>query len=147
MKKAPPQRRGWPVPTGREGSADAAVVALGELITAERELVELEAPGLAAATDPGRVWLLWFSIGATEAVCDLVGLHADLERNGVFRQVVSQIFGDRALHSPVNPVEHDKRLIELFESAGAEAVAACMRGDRKLGYLLEALRIKGRHGN
>ncbi len=131
------------MPTGHDDSPQPAVTALGELIESERELAEREEPGLAGQADPGRVWLLWFAIGATEAVCDLVGFHADPQRNHVFRQVVSLIFDDHGIRSAVHPVEHDKRLIELFESAGAEAVAACMRGDRKLGYFLEALRVSG----
>ena len=95
---------------------------------------------------PRAGWSTLASIGATEAVCDLVGFQADLQRNHVFRQVVSVIFDDRMVRSAVNPVEHDRRPIELFESAGAEAVAACMRGDRKLGYFLEALRVSGLRG-
>lgn len=146
MQKPPVQRRSWPLPAGHDGSPEPAVAALGELIAAERELADREEPGLAEQADPGRVWLLWFAIGATEAVCDLVGFQADLQRNHVFRQVVSVIFDDRMIRSAVSPVEHDKRPIELFESAGAEAVAACMRGDRKLGYFLEALRVSGLRG-
>ena len=48
------------------------------------------------------------------------------------------------MRSGTNPIDSDKRLIGLFESAGSEAVAACMRGDRKLGYYLEALRVSTR---
>ena len=74
----------------------------------------------------------------------IVGCRLDAHRNDVFRQVVSVIFNGHAVRSGSNPVESDKRLIGLFESAGAEAVAACMRGDRKLGYYLEALRVSTR---
>ena len=57
--------------------------------------------------------------------------------------MVDLIFG-QGVQSPVNPVDANARLIELFESAGAEAVRACMRGDRKLGYYLEALKVSPR---
>jgi hypothetical protein len=120
------------------------VTALTELIQVECERVRVEEPELAERADPGRVWLLWFAIGATDAACDLVGCRLDDQRDEVFRQVVSVIFGGRGVRSSTNPVESDKRLIALFESAGAEAVAACMRSDRKLGYYLEALRISVR---
>ncbi len=112
-----------------------------ELIQAECERVAVEEPGLAERADPGRVWLLWFAIGATDAACDLLGCRLNDQRDEVFRQVVSVIFSGQGIRSSSNRVDSDKRLIGLFESAGAEAVAACMRGDRKLGYYLEALRV------
>jgi hypothetical protein len=117
------------------------VTALTELIQAECERVAVEEPGLAERADPGRVWLLWFAIGATDAACDLLGCRLNDQRDEVFRQVVSVIFSGQGVRSSSNRVDSDKRLIGLFESAGAEAVAACMRGDRKLGYYLEALRV------
>jgi hypothetical protein len=120
------------------------VAALTELIQAECERVAVEEPGLAERADPGRVWLLWFAIGATDAACDLVGCRLNDQRDEVFRQVVSLIFNGQGILSGTNPVDSDKRLIGLFESAGAEAVAACMRDDRKLGYYLEALRVSVR---
>jgi hypothetical protein len=58
--------------------------------------------------------------------------------------VVSVIFNGHGVRSGSSRVESDKRLVGLFESAGSEAVAACMRGDRKLGYYLEALRVSTR---
>ena len=117
------------------------MTALTELIQAECERVAVEEPGLAERADPGRVWLLWFAIGATDAACDLVGCRLNEQRDEVFRQVVSVVFSGQGIRSSSNRVDSDKRLIGLFESAGAEAVAACMRGDRKLGYYLEALRV------
>jgi hypothetical protein len=117
------------------------VTALTELIQAECERVAVEEPGLAERADPGRVWLLWFAIGATDAACDLLGCRLNDQRDEVFRQVVSVIFSGQDIRSSANRVDSDKRVIGLFESAGAEAVAACMRGDRKLGYYLEALRV------
>jgi hypothetical protein len=128
----------------RAGSADPALAALKELIDSERERVMLEEPGLVEQTDPGRTWLLWFAIGATGAVCRLVGRDASTERDRLFREVVAVIFAGEAVRSPVDHVRADKRLIELFESAGAEAVEACMRGEKRLGYYLEALRVSGR---
>jgi hypothetical protein len=126
---------------------DAAVVALLELIQSERARAALEEPELAEQADPGRAWLLWFAIGATDAVCSLVQRDADGERDRIFRQVVSVIFGGGGVRSSVDPIKADRRLIELFESAGAEAVQACMRGEKRLGYYLEALRVGSRRGH
>ncbi len=120
------------------------MAALTELIQAECERVASEEPELAEQADPARVWLLWFAIGATDAACELVGCRLDEQRNDVFRQVVGIIFNGHGLRSVTSPIDSDKRLIGLFESAGSEAVAACMRGDRKLGYYLEALRVSRR---
>lgn len=133
------------VPKGHDGSEAPAIAALTELIRSESALASQEEPDLAAQRDPGHLWLLWFAIGATDAVCQLVGREADSERNVVFRQVVNVIFGDERVRSSVDPVSADKRLIELFESAGAEAVMACVRGDKRLGYYLEALRVSAGH--
>lgn len=127
-----------------DGSGDPAVTALTELIQSERARATLEEPELAEQADPGRVWLLWFAIGATEAVCQLVERETESERNDVFRQVVGAIFREDRVQSSVDPVQADRRLIGLFESAGAEAVQACMRGDQRLGYYLEALRVGSR---
>lgn len=130
----------WPDRFGSTG--DPAVQALTELLHSELALAIVEEPALLDRVDSGRVWLLWFAIGATEEVCDMVQRETERERNLVFRQVVGAIFDD-GVRSKMNPVQADRRLIEVFESAGAEAVRACMRGDRRLGYYLEALRVGG----
>jgi hypothetical protein len=131
----------------QQGPDDPAVAALLELIQSERARAALEEPELAEQADPGRAWLLWFAIGATDAVCSLVQREADGERDRIFRQVVSVIFGGGGVRSTVDPIKADRRLIELFESAGAEAVQACMRGEKRLGYYLEALRVGSRRGH
>ncbi|NJD32467.1 MAG: hypothetical protein FIB04_11340 [Gammaproteobacteria bacterium] len=136
-----PRSRPRPATRRNERLDDPAGAALTELIDSERARVTLEEPGLAEQADPGRVWLLWFAIGATEAVCRMVERETDAERNSVFRQVVSVIFGGDGVRSAVDPVHANKTLIELFESAGAGAVEACMRGEKRLGYYLEALRV------
>jgi len=99
---------------------------------------------LVTRCDPGQVWLLWFAIGATDEICRLVHRRAEFERNQVFRHVVGMIFGT-GVQAAASPVLAAQDLIELFESAGTEAVRACMRGDRKLGYYLEALKVSSRH--
>lgn len=142
MRAARQSRR---APTPGEGLQDPAVVALTELIQSERDRATLEEPELVEQADPGSVWLLWFAIGATDAVCSLLHREADVDRDRVFRQAVGVIFGGERVRSNVDPVQADRRLIELFESAGAEAVQACMRGDKRLGYYLEALRVGSRH--
>jgi hypothetical protein len=145
MRSASRNRRHWPLPEPQdEGPVAPAVAALTELVQAECERVAMEESELAEQADPGRVWLLWFAIGATDAACELVGCHLNEQRNEVFRQVVGVIFNGHGLRPGTSPIDSDKRLIELFESAGSEAVAACMRGDRKLGYYLEALRVSSR---
>jgi hypothetical protein len=45
------------------------------------------------------------------------------------------------VQAPAHPGGSSQELIDLRESAGAAAVRACMRGVRKLGYYLEALRV------
>ncbi len=126
-----------------EGPEDPAAQALIQLIESERMLARLEEPALVKAQDPGQVWLLWFAIGATDEIGRYAHRRDASKHDGIFRQVVDLIFG-QGVQSPVNPVDANARLIELFESAGAEAVRACMRGDRKLGYYLEALKVSPR---
>jgi hypothetical protein len=118
---------------------DPAMLALAELLDAERTLASTEQPALVDRADAGRMWLLWFAIGATDEVCQLTGRRTERERNLVFRRVVSLIFSD-GVRSEVNPVLADRRLIELFETAGAHAVRACLSGETRLGYYLDALR-------
>ena len=147
MRNGARNRRHWPLPdTQDSGPVAPAVAAVTELINAECERVNLEEPELAAQADPSGVWLLWFAIGATQEVCRLVERDTDAERNLVFRQVVDIVFGDERVRSPVDPVQADRTLIEVFESAGAEAVQACMRGDKRLGYYLGALRVASTRG-
>ena len=127
------------IPNRYDGSSDPAIVALTQLLESERDLALADEPALVERVDPGRVWLLWFAIGATDEICKLVRRDVNGEGNEIFRQVVSLVFGG-GLRSPVNPVMADKHLVDLFESSGAEAVRACMRGDSWLGYYLSALR-------
>jgi hypothetical protein len=137
-------RRARRAPPRQDEADDPAVVALTELIQSECARVAIEEPGLIDEADPGRVWLLWFAIGATDAVCSLLQRDADGERDLVFRRVVALIFKGERVRSSDDPLQADRRLIELFESAGAEAVEACMRGNKRLGYYLEALRVGSR---
>jgi len=142
----PPLRQS---PGGHGDSADPAIAALTQLLQSERELALTEEPSLVERHDPGRVWLLWFAIGATDEVCGLVERNAHSERNRIFRQVVAVIFDGGAKSLAANqadPAMADKRLIDLFESAGAAAVQACMRGDTRLGYYLEALKVSADRG-
>jgi hypothetical protein len=129
--------------TDHDGYGDPTVEALTQLLQSERRLASVEEPALVKRVDPGQVWLLWFAIGATDEICQFVHRRAEIERNQVFRHVVRLIFGN-AVQSPVHPGGSSQDLIDLFESAGAAAVRACMRGDRKLGYYLEALRVSVR---
>ena len=133
-----------PIPDPCDGSTDPAIAALTQLLESERDLALKEDATLVERVDPGRVWLLWFAIGATSEICTLVRRDVNSEGNEIFRQVVSLVFGG-GIRSAVNPVMSDKSLIDLFESSGAEAVRACMRGDSRLGYYLEALRAGSSH--
>ena len=129
-----------PDPSVAENLADdPALLALAELLDAERTLATMEQPVLVDRADAGRMWLLWFAIGATDEVCRLTERHTEQERNQVFRRVVALIFSD-GVRSDINPVLADRRLIELFETAGARAVRACLSGETRLGHYLEALR-------
>ena len=78
------------------------MLALAELLDAERTLATIEQPVLVERTDAGRMWLLWFAIGATDEVCQLTGRRTERERNQVFRRVVALIFGD-GVRSEINP--------------------------------------------
>ena len=105
-----------------------------------------EEAALVEQCDPGRVWFLWFAIGATDAICTLVRRDAESERNQLFRHVVSLIFSG-GVRSEIDPVLADRDFIEHFETAGARAVEACWRGDPRLGYYVTALRKMGRRYN
>ena len=130
------------MPSTRSGDAtsDPAVAALVELLESERDLALAEELGLIESFDPGQVWLLWFAIGATDEICRLIERDPHDEGTRIFRQLVGVIFGNR-VRSATNPVRADRRLIELFENAGAEAVRDCMRGEARLGHYLDALRL------
>jgi hypothetical protein len=111
------------------------------LLGSELEQALTAEPGLVEEADPGRVLLLWYTVGATAAVCQMTGRTDDAESDAVFRTVVARIFDGCGTRAGLDSARADLGLIELFESAGAEAVAACMRGDTRLGYYLEALRV------
>lgn len=134
-------RRGHFSSARRNGPGDPAIAGLSEMIGAELEQALASEPHLLDAVDPGRVLLLWYAVGATAAVCQMTGRTSDAESDAIFRTVVTRIFDGRDVRADLDPARADQGLIELFESAGAEAVAACMRGDNKLGYYLEALRV------
>jgi hypothetical protein len=125
---------------------DPAMLALAELLDAERTLATIEQPLLVERTDAGRMWLLWFAIGATDEVCQLTGRLTERERNQVFRRVVTLIFSN-GVRSDVNPILAERQLIELFETAGARAVKACLSGETRLGYYLDALRTAASRHN
>jgi hypothetical protein len=144
MDSTGPRRRSFEL-AGHDRPADPAVEALTQLIESERDRALQEEPELVAACDPGRLWLLWFAIGATLAVCALLERHAEEDRNQVFRQVAALIFGD-GIQSDVDPIRAEPHLRDLFESAGADAVQACMQGDGRMGYYLAGLRASAARG-
>jgi hypothetical protein len=121
-------------------SGDPAVAALMELLDAERARALADEPALVERFDPGRLWLLWFAIGATDEICRLVRRNSEPERNEVFRRAVSVIFG-REVKSDASPATAVKRLIDIFLSAGAEAAQDCVRRESRSGYYLDALRL------
>ncbi len=124
---------------------DPAAEALIELLDSERKQALDRRPDLVSKVDPGQLWLLWFAIGATLEVCALLGREVDGEGNELFRQVAARVFGG-GIQSSCDPITADSRLIDLFESAGAAAVAACMRGDERLGYYVAGLRVSADRG-
>jgi hypothetical protein len=113
--------------------------ALARLLQSELAEAQSTSPSLVELCDPGRVWLLWFSIGATEEICRITQRRADDERDQMFRLAVATVLGDGVRSHP-GPSKAQPEIIELFETAGVAAVQACMRGDTKLGYYLEALK-------
>lgn len=133
-------RRLLPGASSGDATSDPAVAALVELLESERDLALAEERELVERFDPGQVWLLWFAIGATDEICRLIERDPQDEGNRIFRQLVGVIFG-RRVRSETNPVLADRRLIELFETAGAEAVRDCMGGAARLGHYLDALRL------
>jgi hypothetical protein len=124
--------------------SDPAMAALAELLEAERGLADEEEPALVQRADGGRLWLLWFAIGATDEICRLTQRNAETARNHLFRRVVSLIFND-GVRSEINPILADRQMIEVFETAGIKAVQACMNGETRLGFYLDALRSLGEH--
>ena len=141
MKDVASSDRSRRAPRHRDEPDDPAVVALLELIQSERARAALEEPELVERVDSGRVWLLWFAIGATDAVCSLV--QRDATANGTRcsgRSSTSSLAASACVPASTRckpPPAH----LELLESAGSEAVQACMRGEKRLGYYLEALRV------
>jgi hypothetical protein len=126
----------------RAGAGDPAVLALLQLLLSERDEALTEDPGMVETQDPGRLWLLWFAIGATVEVCNLVQRDSDSDRNAIFQQVVRAIFDGRnrgGTDGHAYREAADRERIEAFESAGAEAIRACLRGETRLGYYRDAL--------
>lgn len=123
-----------------DGTDDPAVAGLMELIDSEVRRAGTSDPELLEQADPSRVWLLWFAIGAVDAVCELTGRRTEAQRDHVFRQVVAAIFDGKGFRSIADQDSSRRRLFNLFETAGAEAVAACMRDEPRLGYYVAALR-------
>lgn len=123
-----------------EPATDPALEALLELLNLELGRALDERPQLVSQADPGRLWLLWFAIGATLEMCALLGLDTDPERNAVFRRIADTVFPE-GVASDRDPITADRRLIDLFESAGAAAVQARLRGDGRPGYYLAGLQV------
>ena len=123
---------------------DPALEALIQLLESERNQ--------ASATD--RI-SLQRSIPARSGCCGLRSARrsrsawywaeADRERNDLFRHIAHRIF-PAGVRSACDPIRADRRLIDLFESAGAAAVQACIRGDERLGYYLAGLRVSADRG-
>jgi hypothetical protein len=123
-----------------EATPDPALEALVALLNSELDRAVDERPQLVSQADPGRLWLLWFAIGATLEMCTLLRRETDTERNTLFRGVADAVFRE-GIRSDRDPIAVDRRLIDLFESAGAAAVQARQRGDRRTGYYLAGLRV------
>lgn len=128
-----------------DSSPDPALEALIELLESERKQALNDRPELVAQVDPGQLWLLWFAIGATLEICSLLGRDAGGDGSALFRQIADRFF-PKGVRSACCPNAADRRLVELFESAGAAAVTACMRGDARLGYYLAGLRVGADRG-
>lgn len=139
MNRTGPRRRSIELP-GHDRSADPAVEALTQLIESERDRALQEEPELVTAQDPGQLWLRWFAMGATLEVCALLERHADEYRDQVLRQVGALVFGD-GIPPDVDPDRAEAHLRDLFESAGANAVRACMQGDGGMSHYLAGLRV------
>jgi hypothetical protein len=143
---SPDDRKGAPAPKLHENcDPDPAFEALIQLIEAERNRASGDRPDLVCKNDPGQLWLLWFAIGATLEVCQLLGRAADGARNELFKRVADRIFPS-GIRAAGDPNLADPRLVDLFESAGAAAVQACVRGDERLGYYLAGLRVSADRG-
>jgi hypothetical protein len=139
------QEESAPVPPCDDATTDPAIEALVGLLKAELDRALDERPSLVSQADPGRVWLLWFAIGATLETCSLLGRESDVERNAMFRSVVDAVFRE-GVWSDSDPICADRRLVDLFESAGAAAVQARLRGDGRPGYYLAGLRVSADQG-
>jgi hypothetical protein len=143
---SPDDPQGAPSATLHENRGlDPALEALIQLLESERNEAVEDRPALVSKADPGQLWLLWFAIGATREVCVVLGREADDARNELFRKVADRVF-PAGIRSACDPIRADRRLIDLFESAGAAAVQACIRGDERLGYYLAGLRVSADRG-
>lgn len=145
MSREPKEQAALVQPPG-EPTTDPALEALVELLNSELNQALDARPRLVSQADPGRVWLLWFAIGATVEMCWRLGRETDAERNALFRNVADSVFRD-GVQSGSDPIAADRRLIDLFESAGAAAVQARLQGDGRPGYYLAGLRVCADRGH
>jgi hypothetical protein len=121
---------------------DPSAEALVTLLEAERSTARNRMPQLVADFDPDQVLLLWFAIGATNAICAVVDRPTDSGRDEILQHAIGVIFKISDMTSEAmagGPWSHRSSALELFEDAGRRAVHACLTGDAGLSYYLDAL--------
>jgi hypothetical protein len=123
-------------------SIDPSAEALVTLLDAERSTARNRMPDLVSEFDPDEAFLLWFAIGATNAICSVVDRPTDTDQDRILRHAMGVIFEIDSIlpatpNMPLGP--NSLGSVELFEQAGREAVRACLTGDTNLSFYLEAL--------
>ena len=112
------------------------------LLDAERSTAQIERPGLIFDFDPDQVLLLWFAIGASNAMCRVVDRPSDSSDEEILEHALATVFepaGFQRESGLSRCTGHGPSAYELFEQAGREAVRACLVGDARLSYYLDAL--------
>lgn len=112
------------------------------LLDAERSMARVERPRLVSECDPDQILLLWFAIGASNAMCRVVDRPSDSSHEEILDHALGTVF-ERTGFQPESGLGrctgHGPGAYELFEQAGREAVRACLVGDARLSYYLDAL--------
>ena len=116
---------------------DPAMQALAELLDAERTLATTSNRRSSSAPTPADVAAVVRDRRDRRSLPTHRASHRARAQRGVSPRGGADFQRWRALE--VNPVLADRRLIDLFETAGARAVRACLSGETRLGYYLEAL--------
>ena len=123
-------------------AVDPTAQALVMLLDAERGTAQVECPSLVSEFDPDQVLLLWFAVGASSAMSRVVDRPSDSSHEEILEHALGTVLegsGCQTDSSLDRCTDRDCRVYELFENAGRQAVQACLVGEARLSYYLDAL--------